>query len=81
MLATIIGGLIDQTLCELSDEDNEPFGGFDIVLMGDQMQLKCVGGESIPRGMVFNALGDVLEKKLFSSDKSHYIPDASKPSY
>ena len=39
MLATIIGGLIDQTLCELSDEDNEPFGGFDIVLIGKMITL------------------------------------------
>jgi len=81
MLATIIGGLVEQTLRELSDEPDQPFGGFDIVLMGDQMQLKCVGGESIPRGMVFNALGEIKEKSLFSGDKTHYIPDSSKPSY
>jgi hypothetical protein len=60
---------------EMFQERNEligPFAGVSVCHSGDPMQLKCVGGESIPMGMV---------KTLLHNEKefSKHVPLPNKP--
>jgi len=62
-------------MLKLREECKGPFAGCSMCLTGDQMQLRCVAGESIPTGMVLSLLPNEWEVT------KHYVPEPNKPTY
>lgn len=69
MASTLNIGHIDQTCNEIMQQESDVFGGMGIIFVGDQLQLPCVKGETIPKGMVRSIMTKESALRVGSKNK------------